>query len=106
MLKRISIYIIFVFFITSCSSTKFACQDKKACLNVEKRLEVVSEYLFYLKGDVESVVEAAQYLEKISGHKSTSGIQFDEQQPPNVEDYITWTAWYTDNYSNIDGSSN
>jgi len=54
--------------------------------------------LFYLKGNVESVVNAAQYLERISGYNSTSDIQYDGQQPPTVEDYIQWTAWYTDNH--------
>jgi len=105
MLKKINVYVLFIFFIASCSSTKFDCQDKKACIHIEKRLEVVSDYLFYLRGDVASVIVAAQYLEKISGYKSTSGVQYDGQQPPNVEDYIIWTAWYTDNYSNVGMSS-
>ena len=84
-----------------CTTTKFDCVDKKACIEVEQHLEIISDFIFYSKENVESVVTSAKFMEKISGHASEADVQFDGQDPPTMNDYYTWTAWYTENYSNL-----
>ncbi|RZS90766.1 hypothetical protein [Aquimarina brevivitae] len=85
----------------SCVSTKFDCTDKKACKKIEYHLEVISNYLFYSKENVESVVTSAEFMEKISGHDSEADYEFSGKSPPTINDYDTWTAWYTANYNNL-----
>lgn len=98
---KIKLIVIAILLFQSCATTKFECSDKKACLKVESNLEVISDFIFYSKGNVETVVDSARFMGKISGHKSEADIQFDGQQPPTINDYEVWTAWYSQNFNKL-----
>ncbi len=68
---------------------------------MEYHLEIISNYIFYSKENVQSVVTSAEFMEKISGHDSEAGYEFSGKSPPTVNDYYTWTAWYTANHNNL-----
>lgn len=93
---RILLHLVFVLLIQSCATLKFRdCSNKKVCNEIEKNLEVISDFIFFSKGDVDSVVKSAKYMEELSGHKSEAEVQYDGQDPPTMNDYYTWTAWYS-----------
>ena len=86
----------------SCVSTKFECTDRKACIEYEKRLETLSDFLFFGK-DLSDTSDkpTALFFETLTDHKSEADIQFSGQQPPTINDYEIWTAWYTLNYNRL-----
>ncbi|WP_438423193.1 hypothetical protein [Aquimarina macrocephali] len=96
-------FLIFCFLLItqSCVSTKFNSVDKRACKKVEHNLEIISNFIFYSKENVGAVVDSSIFMGKISGHASEAGFQYSGQEPPTMNDYYTWTAWYTVNHNNI-----
>lgn len=99
---RILLYLTVLLLNQSCATHKFnGCSNKKACSEIEKKLEIISDFIFFSKGNVDSVVKSAKYMEKLSGHKSEAEIQYDGQDPPTMNDYYTWTAWYSVNHNKL-----
>ena len=96
------IIILVIVLLHSCSTTKYVCEDKKACIEYEKHLEYIENYNFFqINVEHEDIVKARNFFESLTQHKSVSDIQIDGQLPPNIEDYYNWTAWYSLNYSKL-----
>lgn len=100
--SKLLILILTLSFLQSCISTKFNGTDKKACIEYERRLEILSDFLFFGK-ELSDTKEkpSALFFENLTGHKSEADIQYGGQQPPTVNDYEVWTAWYTLNYNRL-----
>lgn len=102
LLKKSKLLILSIMLLQSCVSTKFECTDKKACALYEQKLEVLSDFLFFGKELSDSNEEPyALFFENLTGHKSEADIQYSGQQPPTINDYEIWSAWYTLNHNQL-----
>ncbi|WP_298900913.1 hypothetical protein [uncultured Psychroserpens sp.] len=104
-MKRIKYALIFFIIIQSCDSTKknkFDCTDKFACQEVEKNLEILSDFIFYGKTfSGKELNDARSLFENLSGYKSDADVQFEGQSPPTLNDFYTWTSWYSTEYNRL-----
>lgn len=101
-MKRLFLLISITLAFYSCSSTKFDCVDKRACREYEKKLDSLSDFLFFQK-ELNSSTEKwfDGFFEKITYHESEADMSYAGMSPPTINDYNIWALWYSENYNRL-----
>jgi hypothetical protein len=102
MVLRHLIVFIMLFLLQSCVTTKFNSRDKRACYIYEKKLDSLSDFLFFGKKINQSNKKSfSHFFETITGHKSEADVSYEGQNLPTFKDYQIWTAWYCVNHNRL-----
>ena len=83
----------------SCISTKYDCVDKRACREIEEKLNLIIDFNFYYQPSNGEVMAAGNFLTELSGIESGADVQIDGLLPPTMNDLDKWSAWYNANFN-------
>ncbi|WP_136467474.1 hypothetical protein [Flagellimonas onchidii] len=83
----------------SCIATKYDCVDKKACREIENRLDLIIRFNLYFQSSNGEIQEVGIYLSNLTGIETEADVQYEGLLPPTLNDLEKWSAWYNLNHN-------
>ena len=100
-MRIVIIFLLLCVLTQSCVATQYDCVDKKACHEIENRLNLIIGFNLYFKSSNGEVQEAGKYLSNLTGIETEADVQIDGLLPPTLNDLEKWSAWYNHNHNKL-----